>query len=205
VDNSPQDPTHIWIDDQIKDQIRKSVFQGLSDPQRKIRTSCVRTCQPTCSSTHSDCPQALTISEIASCDWPDQYPDLLSSIIGLLSSGSPDMVHGAMRLFTEFVRNDLSEDQLLPVMRELVPVLLTILGDSKVPLFLSSPIHPFTSSCSIQPTPAPARSLSSVNVSYPCIWSKTNTQPLCKKRPRRSSPSGWRLSRCCWIWISRKM
>lgn len=42
------------------------------------------------------------------------------------------MVHGAMRLFTEFVRNDLSEDQLLPVMRELVPVLLTILGDSKV-------------------------------------------------------------------------
>lgn len=87
---------------------------------------------------HPNCPQALTISEIASCDWPDQYPDLLSSIIGLLSSGSPDMVHGAMRLFTEFVRNDLSEDQLLPVMRELVPVLLTILGDSKVYRFALS-------------------------------------------------------------------
>ena len=55
------------------------------------------------------------------------------------------MVHGAMRLFTEFVRNDLSEDQLLPVMRELVPVLLTILGDSKVHSFLSSLVHLFTS------------------------------------------------------------
>ena len=55
------------------------------------------------------------------------------------------MVHGAMRLFTEFVRNDLSEDQLLPVMRELVPVLLTILGDSKVRLLASSPVHPFIS------------------------------------------------------------
>ena len=95
------------------------------------------------------------------------------------------MVHGAMRLFTEFVRNDLSEDQLLPVMRELVPVLLTILGDSKGRLFISSPIQLFTSFCSIQPTPALARSLSSVNVLYPCIWSKTNTQPLYKKRRRR--------------------
>lgn len=51
------------------------------------------------------------------------------------------MVHGAMRLFTEFVRNDLSEDQLLPVMRELVPVLLTILGDSKVRLLASSFVY----------------------------------------------------------------
>ena len=74
------------------------------------------------------------------------------------------MVHGAMRLFTEFVRNDLSEDQLLPVMRELVPVLLTILGDSKVRLLTSSLVHLFISFGSIQPTPAPARSLSSVNV-----------------------------------------
>ena len=33
------------VDKQIKDQIRKSVFQGLSDSQRKIRTSCVRVCR----------------------------------------------------------------------------------------------------------------------------------------------------------------
>ena len=76
------------------------------------------------------------------------------------------MVHGAMRLFTEFVRNDLSEDQLLPVMRELVPVLLSILGDSKVRLLASSLVYVylFISFGSIQPTPAPARSPSSVNV-----------------------------------------
>jgi len=73
------------------------------------------------------------------------------------------MVHGAMRLFTEFVRNDLSEDQLLPVMRELVPVLLAILGDSKVRLLTSSLGHLFTSLGSIRLTPALARSLSSVN------------------------------------------
>lgn len=31
-----------FFDNQIKDRIRKSVFQGLSDSQRRIRTSCVR-------------------------------------------------------------------------------------------------------------------------------------------------------------------
>lgn len=160
--------------------------------------------KPRAPSSHPDRPQALTISEIASCDWPDQYPDLLSSILGLLSSGSPDMVHGAMRLFTEFVRNDLSEDQLLPVMRELVPVLLTILGDSKVHLFISPLVHLLMPFCSIQPTPVPARLLSFVNVSYPCTWSKINTQLLCKKRRHRLFLSGLRLSRCCWIWISHK-
>jgi len=74
------------------------------------------------------------------------------------------MVHGAMRLFTEFVRNDLSEDQLLPVMRELVPVLLTILGDSKVCYSTSSPAHLLMSFGSTQPTPAPARLPFSANV-----------------------------------------
>ena len=74
------------------------------------------------------------------------------------------MVHGAMRLFTEFVRNDLSEDQLLPVMRELVPVLLTILGDSKVRLLTPTLVHLFMTFASIQPTPVRVRLLSSVNV-----------------------------------------
>jgi len=74
------------------------------------------------------------------------------------------MVHGAMRLFTEFVRNDLSEDQLLPVMRELVPVLLTILGDPKVCLFASSSVHLLMSFGSTHPTPVPVRLPSSANV-----------------------------------------
>ncbi|KAI0354778.1 ARM repeat-containing protein [Trametes cingulata] len=96
---------------ELKTQIRQAVFQGLSDPIRKIRSLC-----------------AHTISSIANCDWPDEYPDLLSSLIGLLSSLSPNSVHGAMQVFTEFIKSDLTEDQLLPVLRQLLPVLLNILG-----------------------------------------------------------------------------
>ncbi|KAJ7292991.1 armadillo-type protein [Mycena rebaudengoi] len=100
---------------EAKTQIRHAVFHGLSDPDRKIRTLC-----------------AHTLSSIASSDWPDEYPDLLSSLIGLLSSGSSDSVHGAMQVFTEFIKSDLTEDQILPVLRDLLPVLLSILGAPEV-------------------------------------------------------------------------
>ncbi|KAI0253279.1 ARM repeat-containing protein [Lactifluus subvellereus] len=96
---------------ELKGQIRRVVFQGLSDPDRKIRSLC-----------------AHTLSTIANSDWPDEYPDLLKHLIQLLLSGSPNSIHGAMQVFTEFVRTDLTEDQLLPVMRELLPVLISILS-----------------------------------------------------------------------------
>ncbi|CAL1694900.1 unnamed protein product [Somion occarium] len=96
---------------EVKIQIRQAIFQGLSDPSRKIRSIC-----------------AQILSSIANSDWPDEYPELLTLLIGLLSSDSPDAVHGAMQVLVEFVSADLSEDQILPVLRELLPVLLSILG-----------------------------------------------------------------------------
>lgn len=76
--------------------------------------------------------QAHVLSSIASCDWPDEYPDLLSGLIQLISSNSPNSVHGAMQVLTEFIKSDLTEDQILPVLRQLLPVLLTILNDAHV-------------------------------------------------------------------------
>ncbi|KAG2094819.1 armadillo-type protein [Suillus cothurnatus] len=99
---------------EVKSQIRHAVLQGLSDSNRKIRSLC-----------------AHTMSYIGNCDWPDEYPELLNSLIALISSSSPDAVHGAMQVFTEFIKSDLTEDQILPVLRQLLPVLLTILGSTE--------------------------------------------------------------------------
>ncbi|KAF8870248.1 ARM repeat-containing protein [Mucidula mucida] len=113
---------------EIKNQVRQAVFQGLSDPNRKIRSLC-----------------ALVLTSIANCDWPDEYPDLLNNLISLISSGSPDAVHGAMQVFTEFIKADLTEDQILPVLRDLLPVLLSILGatEHQSPLTRSRTISVF--------------------------------------------------------------
>lgn len=37
-----------------------------------------------------------------------------------------------MQVFTEFIKSDLTEDQILPVLRDLLPVLLHILGSPQV-------------------------------------------------------------------------
>ena len=69
---------------------------------------------------------------IASSDWPDEFPNLLHYLIDLLRSGSLDSTHGSMSVLSEFIKSDLTEDQILPVLRELLPVLLNILGSSEV-------------------------------------------------------------------------
>ncbi|TEB38615.1 ARM repeat-containing protein [Coprinellus micaceus] len=98
----------------VKSQVREALFHGLSDPNRKIRSLC-----------------AHALSSVANADWPDEYPDLLQGLITLVSSSSPDSVHGAMQVFTEFIKSDLTEDQILPVLRQLLPVLLAILGSNE--------------------------------------------------------------------------
>ena len=91
--------------------IRSALFHALSDTSNKIRSAA-----------------ANVLSLIANSDWPDHYPDLLDQLLALLSSASPDAVHGAMQVFSEFVKDDLTEDQILPVLRQLLPVLMTVLG-----------------------------------------------------------------------------
>lgn len=105
---------------EVKDAVRPLLLQALSDSERKIRSSA-----------------AFAASAVARFDWPEDWSDLLGSLVQMLQSGSPDAVHGAMRVVTEFVKNDISEDQLVPVVRDLVPALLTILGNPQSHSFLT--------------------------------------------------------------------
>lgn len=99
---------------EVKDAVRPLLLQSLSDPESKIRSAA-----------------AFATSTVARFDWPEDWKDLLSTLVSMLQTGQPAAVHGAMRVVTEFVKNDLSEDQLLPVVRDLVPALLSILGNTE--------------------------------------------------------------------------
>ncbi|KAI0964512.1 hypothetical protein AcW1_001317 [Taiwanofungus camphoratus] len=99
---------------EVKAVIRQTIFQGLSDSHSKIRSLC-----------------AQILSVVASSDWPDEWPDLLHSLVGLLSSNSPESVHGAMQVMSELIKADFVGDQTLPVLQELLPALLAILVDEK--------------------------------------------------------------------------
>jgi importin-9 len=111
--------------------------------------------------------QAHTMSLIANCDWPDECPELLSSLISLLSSNSPNHVHGAMQVFTEFIKSDLTEDQILPILRQLLPVLLAVLGSTEVSLL---PLSAYSFSCNPSQHTDLTRSRS-VSVFHQCVMS----------------------------------
>ncbi|KAK4699259.1 importin-9, partial [Phenoliferia sp. Uapishka_3] len=96
---------------QVKEQVRALIFGGLADPVRKVRLAC-----------------AVVVSDIAHSDWPDEWPSLMSQMLQLVSSSSPLEVEGGMRVLKDFVGIDLTEDQLLPIAKEMLPQLLTILG-----------------------------------------------------------------------------
>jgi hypothetical protein len=119
----------------VKEQVRAIIFQGLSDPNRKIRvTSVCLTCNHATKINYSNyCVlKAFAVSKIAHSDWPDHYESLLDDLINLLGTGQPQAIQGALQVFTEFARDDLTEDQLLPVLRQLLPTLLSILAQPAV-------------------------------------------------------------------------
>ena len=119
-------------------------------------------------------PQAHTISVIAKSDWPDEYPELLTSLLSLLSSNSSHSVHGAIQVLTEFIKSDLTEDQILPVLRDLLPVLLTILGSPQVCNLTSNFGLSFLRNSLTIRRPVPVRYPFSNNVQRHSLWSKIN-------------------------------
>ena len=61
----------------------------------------------------------------------DDWPSLMTQLLALVS-GPPDAVDGGMRVLNDFVGIDLTEDQLLPIARRMLPRLLVILGSPEV-------------------------------------------------------------------------
>ena len=77
--------------------------------------------------------QAVIVADIAHPDWPDDWPSLMSQLLLLIAPGSsPDAVDGGMRVLLDFVGVDLTEDQLLPIARQLLPQILSILATPQV-------------------------------------------------------------------------
>jgi len=99
-----------YLDEDGKARVRQQVlaictndnFAGLDD--RKIKSAA-----------------SLVASKIASVDFPDSWPDLLPTLLQLISgAGSDSQVHGALRVLSELVESGFSEQQFFAVARDLV-------------------------------------------------------------------------------------
>lgn len=86
--------------DAAKAEIRRLLPGGLQESISKVRSSV-----------------AYAISAIAHWDWPEAWPDLFGHLMQALTSGDRNLVHGAMRVLTEFCREvtDLQMPHVAPV------------------------------------------------------------------------------------------
>ncbi|KAJ9099923.1 hypothetical protein QFC21_003928 [Naganishia friedmannii] len=104
-----------WPAEEIKKPIREMLVSGLNDPSSKIRSA-----------------MALALSLVAHSDYPDSFPEFLPSLFSILQSGNSQAVQGALDVLKEFLQQDLPEEQLMDFLKEIAPVLLSLLSSPTV-------------------------------------------------------------------------
>jgi hypothetical protein len=66
---------------------------------------------------------SLVVSKIASSDYPDQWPDLLSVLLNLIPTATDGQLHGALKVLGELVDDCFNEAQFFGVAKPLINVL----------------------------------------------------------------------------------
>ena len=118
--------------------IRQILLRGLGDPLSKIRATVVSTyviytvyIYVWFFSSIYLYIQAYAISAIAYTDWPENWPDLFDQLMAGLGSGSPELVHGTMRVLTEFSL-EITDTQIPLVAPVILPQLLRVIAEPQV-------------------------------------------------------------------------
>ncbi|KKY14345.1 putative importin beta-5 [Phaeomoniella chlamydospora] len=111
----------VFLSDECKAQIRRDILSicttGQSGPEddRKVKKAA-----------------SLVATKIASVDFPDQWPELLPTLLHIISSnGADEEVHGALRVLSDLVDTGFSEDHFFAVARDLVSGLHSIATNSQ--------------------------------------------------------------------------
>lgn len=97
----------LYADEEKKAQIRQSLLDLAISAQdeRKVKSAA-----------------SLVVSKIATADFPDDWPDLLPTVLKVVANGSDTHLHGALNVLGELVDDCFNEDQFFKVARDLVNV-----------------------------------------------------------------------------------
>lgn len=63
---------------------------------------------------------SLVVSKIATADFPEEWPDLLPTVLNVVSSGSDSQLHGALKVLNELVDDCFTDEHFFRVARDLV-------------------------------------------------------------------------------------
>ncbi|EAS34950.1 importin beta-5 subunit [Coccidioides immitis RS] len=69
---------------------------------------------------------SYVVSKIASADFPDEWPDLLPTLLQVIPTSNDTQLHGALRVLSDLVETGFSEEQFFKVARELVSTVFNV-------------------------------------------------------------------------------
>jgi importin-9 len=121
----------LFVDEARKAQIRQRLLDlsMSSDDDRKIKNAA-----------------SLVVSKIATADFPDEWPDLLPNVLGVVSTGADSQLHGALKVLGELVDDCFNEDQFFNVARDLVKVVHNVaINESRKPILRALAVSVFRS------------------------------------------------------------
>ncbi|KAI8632462.1 ARM repeat-containing protein [Xylariaceae sp. FL1651] len=124
-DDGPTTP----IADTIKDQIRPLVLDLAlnSEDDRKIKTAA-----------------SYVVGKIANVDFPEQWPDLLPTLLNIIPTGNVGQLHGALKVLSDLVEESLSDDQFFSMAQDIVKVVYDIaVNDSRKPVLRALAVSVF--------------------------------------------------------------
>lgn len=124
----------VLINDANKTQIRCILLELCTTadiPERKVKSSA-----------------SYAVSKIASADFPDQWPELLPSLLQILNdpASSAGAVHGALKVLHDLVDTGFNEEQFFNVARDLVSTLFHVAtSESRKPILRALAVSVFRS------------------------------------------------------------
>src|ERR1700761_3937477 len=72
---------------------------------------------------------SYAVSKIASADFPEEWPDLLPTVLRIIQSGSDDQLHGALKVLSDLVDDCFNDEQFFAVARDLVKAVYDVAVD----------------------------------------------------------------------------
>ncbi|KAK5165533.1 uncharacterized protein LTR77_009062 [Saxophila tyrrhenica] len=89
---------------------------------------------------------SLVVSKIATADFPDQWPDLLPTVLNVVGTGTEAQLHGALKVLNELVDDCFNDEQFFKVARDLVKVVYDVaVNDTQRPILRALAVSVFRS------------------------------------------------------------
>ncbi|KAF6804429.1 Importin subunit beta-5 [Colletotrichum musicola] len=121
----------VEISDTARDQLRNTLLEIALSNEDKRRVKIAA---------------SYAIGKIASADFPERWPQLLPTVLGVIPTSTDVQLHGALRVLGDIIEESLSEDQFFTMARDIVKAVTSVaLNEGRKPNLRALAISVFRS------------------------------------------------------------